>query len=157
MVAYFGCARGHDCRLQRPVALYSLRQKFWFLVVLSLKAQNWLLRIDHTISCESDIVADPDNAREDYRGKRTAEGSNGRMINVVVGFLLQKFLKQLFFGMHQSGPGENSWHSRIVGYHESRRQRTTDRVMSCLIDHSHPAPAPPRPLLYVPMHSIALH
>jgi hypothetical protein len=34
IVAYRELARGHDCRLQRPVTLYSLRQKFFSLVVL---------------------------------------------------------------------------------------------------------------------------
>ena len=34
MVAYREFARGQDWRLQRPVTLYSLRQKFFSLVVL---------------------------------------------------------------------------------------------------------------------------
>lgn len=33
-VAYRELARGHDCLLQRPVTLYSLRQKFFSFVVL---------------------------------------------------------------------------------------------------------------------------
>jgi hypothetical protein len=36
-VAYREFARGHDWRLQRPVTLYSLRQKFFSFVVLEKK------------------------------------------------------------------------------------------------------------------------
>jgi hypothetical protein len=32
-VAYRELARGHDCRLQNPVTLYSFRQKFWVTVL----------------------------------------------------------------------------------------------------------------------------
>lgn len=40
MVAYRLFARGQACREQRPVTLYSLRQKVWSFVVLSLKEQK---------------------------------------------------------------------------------------------------------------------
>lgn len=65
MVAYLEFARGHDCRLQRPVTLCSLRQKVClvdFCVVevlpgsLSLKEQNCWFIICHTISSEAILV-----------------------------------------------------------------------------------------------------
>lgn len=67
-VAYRELARGHDCLLQRPVTLYSLRQKFFSFVVLenisfdyhetrgspylSLNEQNCWLITCQTISSE---------------------------------------------------------------------------------------------------------
>lgn len=48
-VAYRELASGHDCLLQKPVTLYSLRQKFW-VEVLTLYEQNWVFITDQMTS-----------------------------------------------------------------------------------------------------------
>lgn len=51
-VAYRELARGHDCRLHRPVRLYSLRQNVWCVDDLILYEQKWCPMSDHTTSSD---------------------------------------------------------------------------------------------------------
>lgn len=122
MVAYRLLASGHDCRLQRPVTLCSLRQKvclvdFWCLSLpgsLSLKEQNCWFITCQTIS--SDAMA--------------GEGKGERLLSRMLLFRLDREVLE-FFGRGRRYDGsfsecQKSWYLLISTL-------STSTFHSCLV------------------------
>jgi hypothetical protein len=72
-VAYRELARGHDCREQKPVKLYSFLQKFW-VVVLTI---SWLSSAGVTSSLLDLVRAEPDDQLQD-----SCEVEGGHLLSI---------------------------------------------------------------------------
>ncbi len=67
-MAYREFARGHDWRLQRPVTLYSLRQKFFSFVVLALLDYEGMRTLLDVLELEgAELLVD--NLPDDFVGR----------------------------------------------------------------------------------------
>lgn len=76
-VAYRELARGHDCRLHRPVRLYSLRQNVWCVDDLILYEQKWCPMSDHTTSSDCIVTVASKKSRRDLSAPEPGGGRPG--------------------------------------------------------------------------------
>ena len=135
-VAYRELARGHDCRLHRPVRLYSLRQNVWCVDDLILYEQKWCPMSDHTTS--SDCIVTVASKKSSARFVSVAPGRGRQRGGGPPGNALQEWGAPMATGARALRPRPSG--ARCA----CRRSGAPRATPACRPPACHPRRAPPR-------------